>query len=173
MKKLIALVLILVLGMSAVAFAADSPSLVIPPETTPDTAGIWVIHAYNADTEKNLADLATFKQTGKPEIDFFNLSAEDLAKVQEKGFVPAQLTVDDFLHTTVGGYVEKPAGISYTAKFVVPFAANAKVLVLMGVGPMPGPFAWTVQEATVNPDGTLHITLVDFPAEPFMLALLS
>lgn len=174
MKKLFVLFMVLTLSVSVIAFAVDSPTLSVPPTVSDvSVAGISVVLAYNVYTDYQAQVLAEAVKAGKTELAFFGLSENDIAKVEQEGFDLAAVSVDDFFHTTISGYAEKPESISFKTTFPVPRAAGQKVLLLMGVGAMPGPFAWSVQEAVVNEDGSLTMTLNDFPVEPFMLCLLS
>lgn len=178
MKKIVVLAIILVLSVSMVAFAVDSPTLsptLLRPPTVSDVSvsGISIVLTYNEHTDYQAQALADAVKKGKTEIEFFELSKDDMAEIQKAGFSPEKVSVDDFLHTTISGYKEKPKSITFKTTFPTPYPKEQKVLLLMGVGKMPGPFDWSVQEAVVNNDGSLTITLNDFPAEPFMLSLLS
>lgn len=173
MKKFLALLFVLTLGLNAIAFAADSPVLTNPPVVTDVTSGLWVILQYN---EQSLAELDAVAQSvaeGKTELEHFVLSEEDTAKLETLELDLAALTVDELLHVTVGGYTEKPESLSFKATFTVPYEVGTKVVVLMGVGAAPGPYQWTAEEGVVNEDGTVTVTLTDFPEETFLLSILS
>jgi len=137
MKKFLALLFVLTLGLNAVAFAADSPVLTNPPVVSEvvDSAGnpLWVILQYNEESLNELDAVAKSVAEGKTELDHFALSEE----------------------------------------VTVPYEVGTKVAVLMGVGAAPGPYQWTAEEGVVNEDGTVTVTLTDFPEEPFLLSILS
>lgn len=174
MKKLFVLIAALMLSASVVAFAADSPTLLVPPVVSNvSVPGVSVAMDYKEQTEQLAQSLADAVKEGKTELEYFDLSENEMAKLVEAGFDPATISVDEFLYIAISGYEEKPEGISFTATFSVPHEAGEKVLLLMGVGTMPGPFDWSVQEAVVNEDGSITVTLKDFPVEPFILCLLS
>ena len=176
MKKLLSLLLVLVLGLSATAFAVQSPVLPAPPVATEAVDGdgnaLWVILRYNDQSIAELDNLARSVAAGRTELEHFALSEEDAAILEEQGFVLSGLSVDDLVHATVGGYTEKPANVAFKTIFTVPYAADTKVAVLMGVGAS-APYQWTVEEGLVNADGTVSVLLTDFPADPFLLAFLS
>lgn len=173
MKKFLALLFVLTLGLNAVAFAADSPGLYNPPIQREDPTGLWVITDYNEQTQEELDDVAKAIAEGKTELEYFALSAEDTAKLEALELDLAALTVDELMQVTVGGYIEKPESVTFTLAFTVPFEFGTEIVVLMGVGAAPGPYQWTVEEGVVNMDGTVTITLTDFPEEPFLLSILS
>ncbi|MGI6634767.1 MAG: hypothetical protein ACOX7B_06310 [Christensenellales bacterium] len=171
MKKLFMAIMVLVLSVSVVAFAVDSPTLEIPPTVSNvSIKGASVKVAYNEQTASQAQALADAVKSGKSEIEFFSLSEEDMTEVIGAGFDLAALSVDGFYSLILDGYEGDPESISFTMTFPVSYTAGQKVLVLMGIG---DPVSWTVQEAVVNDDGSLTITLNDFPAEPFLLCLLS
>ena len=173
MKKFLALLFVLTLSLNAVAFAADSPVLTNPPVVTDVTAGLWVITQYDEQSQAELDAVAKSVAEGKTELDHFALSEEDTAKLETLELDLAALSVDELLHVTVGGYAEKPESLTFKATFTVPYEVGTKVAVLMGVGAAPGPYQWTAEEGVVNEDGTVTVTLTDFPEEPFLLSILS
>jgi hypothetical protein len=173
MKKFLALLFVLTLSLNAVAFAADSPVLTNPPVVTDVTAGLWGITQYDEQSQAELDAVAQSVAEGKTELEHFALSEEDTAKLEALGLDLAALSVDELLHVTVGGYTEKPESVTFKATFTVPYEVGTKVAVLMGVGAAPGPYQWTAEEGVVNADGTVTVTLTDFPDEPFLLAILS
>lgn len=177
MKKFLALLFVLTLGLNAVAFAADSPVLTNPPviSDVKDGAGnpLWIIVQNNEQSTAELNAVSKSVSEGKTELEHFALSTEDAAKIEAQGVDPAALTLDEMLNVTVGGYTEKPESVTFKATFTVPYEAGAKVVVLMGVGAAPGPYQWTAEEGVVNADGTVTVTLTGFPVEPFLLAILS
>ena len=173
MKKFLALLFVLTLGLNAVAFAADSPVLTNPPVVTDVTAGLWVITQYDEQSQAELDAVAQSVAEGKTELEHFVLSEEDTAKLEALELDLAALSVDELLNVTVGGYTEKPESVTFKATFTVPYEVGTKVAVLMGVGEAPGPYQWTVEEGVVNIDGTVTVTLTDFPEEPFLLSILS
>lgn len=183
MKKLLlvlAVVLSLSVGVVALAVdspkvgnAADSPILSDPPAVGDvSVAGVSVELTYNENTYSQAQALADAVKEGKTELEFFELSKDDLAEIQKAGFDPKKVSVDDFLYIKIYGYKEKPESITFKLTFPVPYKTDQKVLVLMGVGEAPD-ITWTLQEAVVNKDGSLSITLKDFPDKPFMLSILS
>lgn len=173
MKKFLALLFVLTLGLNAVAFAADSPVLTNPPVVTDVTAGLWVITQYDEQSQAELDAVAQSVAEGKTELEHFALSEEDTAKLEALELDLAALSVDELLNVTVGGYTEKPESVTFKATFTVPYEVGTKVAVLMGVGAAPGPYQWTAEEGVVNEDGTVTVTLTDFPEEPFLLSILS
>lgn len=173
MKKFLALLFVLTLSLNAVAFAADSPVLTNPPVVTDVTAGLWVITQYDEQSQAELDAVAQSVAEGKTELEHFALSEEDTAKLEALELDLAALSVDELLHVTVGGYTEKPESVTFKATFTVPYEVGTKVAVLMGVGAAPGPYQWTAEEGVVNEDGTVTVTLTDFPEEPFLLSILS
>ena len=177
MKKFLALLFVLTLGLNAVAFAADSPVLTNPPVVSEvvDSAGnpLWVILQYNEQSLNELDAVAKSVAEGKTELDHFALSEEDTAKLETLELDLAALSVDELLNVTVGGYTEKPESVTFKATFTVPYEVGTKVAVLMGVGAAPGPYQWTAEEGVVNEDGTVTVTLTDFPEETFLLSILS
>lgn len=173
MKKFLALLFVLTLSLNAVAFAADSPVLTNPPVVTDVTAGLWVITQYDEQSQAELDAVAQSVAEGKTELEHFALSEEDTAKLEALELDLAALSVDELLHVTVGGYAEKPESLTFKATFTVPYEVGTKVAVLMGVGAAPGPYQWTVEEGVVNEDGTVTVTLTDFPEETFLLSILS
>ncbi len=173
MKKFLALLFVLTLSLNAVAFAADSPVLTNPPVVTDVTAGLWVITQYDEQSQAELDAVAQSVAEGKTELEHFALSEEDTAKLEALELDLAALSVDELLNVTVGGYTEKPESVTFKATFTVPYEVGTKVAVLMGVGAAPGPYQWTAEEGVVNEDGTVTVTLTDFPEEPFLLSILS
>ena len=177
MKKFIALLLVLTFGLSAVAFAAESPVLTNPPVVTDakDAAGNPLVAApvYDAQSLAELDAVAQSVSEGETELEHFALSTEDTAKLEAQGVDLAALTVDEIMSITIGGYAVKPESVTLTLTFTVPYEVGTKVVVLMGVGAAPGPYQWTVEEGVVNADGTVTVTLTDFPEGPFILSILS
>ena len=163
MKKFLALLFVLTLSLNAVAFAADSPVLTNPPVVTDVTAGLWVITQYDEQSQAELDAVAQSVAEGKTELEHFALSEEDTAKLEALELDLAALSVDELLNVTVGGYTEKPESVTFKATFTVPYEVGTKVAVLMGVGAAPGPYQWTAEEGVVNEDGTVTVTLTDFP----------
>lgn len=177
MKRFLALLFVLTLGLSAAAFAADSPVLDLPPNVlnATDAAGnpLTVIVQYNAQSQAELNAVASSVSQGKTELEHFALTDEDAAKLDALGVDKAALSMDEMLHVTVGGYTQKPESVTFTLLFAVPYAPGTKLAVLMGVGAMPGPYQWSVQDGVVNADGTVTITLNNFPEVPFLMSILS
>lgn len=173
MKKLLALLFILTFGVSVVAFATDSPVLTNPPTVGEVSNGLWVKLEYTDQSKAEIEAVAKSVKDGKTELQHFMLTPEDSNKLTEMGFDLNKITMDDLMQVTVGGYTEKPESVTFTTAFTVPYKAGTKVAVLMGVGDEPGPYQWTVEEGMVNEDGTMTITLSDFPEKPFLMSLFS
>lgn len=177
MKRFLALVFVLSLSVSTAVLAADSPVLPQPPLVSgaADAQGnsLWVSLMYDDQSQAELDALAKTVSEGKTELEHFALNAEDLTKLDALGLDTTALSADEMAHAMVGGYTVKPENISFQAAFAVPYPVGTILVVLMGVSSIPGPYQWTVQSGTVNPDGTVNIVLNDFPAEPFLLSILS
>ncbi len=185
MKKTTMILMLLALCITLSAAAVDSPTLSVPPTVSEITdtqgnvlSGILVHLEYNEHFKAELTKMKDDVLKGKKELDYFALPETELAEITNRNLDPQALSMDDLIHVTVGGYTEKPEDIRFKMQFPVPYEAGTEVVVLMGVGLLPsaekdGSLTWTVEQAVVNPDGSLTITLEDFPTEPFLLALFS
>lgn len=80
MKKLFVLVAALMLSASVVAFAADSPTLLVPPVVSDvSVPGVSVAMDYKEQTEQLAQSLADAVKEGKTELEYFDLSENEMA----------------------------------------------------------------------------------------------
>ena len=156
MKKILALVLALMMALTAVAAIAEEAA-VSPAEEAmayTDDETVAVSEDVPAYAEDVVADLAVAYLAGDT-----NLVAavdEDAAAKCAEILGTDELTVEEVVSMTVTGAVEEKT-VNFT--FATDYTGKESVVLMIGIPAEDGSIEWTLVEAVVNEDGSVGAIL--------------
>lgn len=162
MKKFACLLIALLLCCTAVATAEYVPSKTVANLTQIETSnGVYI--AVNADADKVAKCNDEIAKLGATTAVAYFADVKDAAgnAVALKDILGTEdLNVYEFVPVVTGNFDENIGDVTATLLFATPYAADAKVVVMIGLvnGDV---IDWTALEGTVNADGAVEVV---FPA---------
>lgn len=162
MKKFACLLVALLLCCMAVATAEYVPSKTVANLTQIETASSAYIAVTDDDAKVALCNDEIAK-LGATTAEAYFADVKDAAgnAVALKDILGTEeLNVYEFVPATAGNFDETTGDVAATLLFATPYAADAKVIVVVGVVNADA-IEWTALEGTVNADGAVEVV---FPA---------
>lgn len=162
MKKFACLLVALLLCCTVVATAEYVPSKTVANLTQVETTD-GVVLAVTDDAEKVAACNDEIAKLGATTVVEYFANVKDAAgnAVALKDILGTdELNVYEFVPVTASNFDETTGDVTATLLFATPYAADAKVVVMVGLVNADA-IEWTALEGTVNADGAVEVV---FPA---------